>query len=45
MSRSYKGDNYSKAKGSKGKKNLKNNQLLDLRTNELLEEANYEFRN
>lgn len=45
MSRSYKGENYSKAKGKSSKKNLKNNQLLDLRTSELLEEANYEFRN
>lgn len=45
MSRSYKGDNYSKAKGSKPNKNNKGNQLLKLRTNELLEEANYEFKN
>lgn len=44
MSRSYKGDNYSKAKGSKSNKSNKGNMLLKLRTNKLLEEAE-EFRN
>lgn len=41
MSRSYKGENYGKAKGSKSNKNNKGNQLLKLRTDELFKEANY----